>query len=429
MVGALEQCDSILGDTAMDAAHFGRLFTLMLSRYDIGTIPVSLDRVTAGDFDRNRRRDIRHLIVLGASDRRLPMAEESGGIFSLDERRRLQELDIDLGPGGDSELWREFSLIYYTMTLPSESLTMLCPLTDGDGAELRPSLVFNRAKSLFSLPVENGDLADARMSAPAPALSLAAEAIRGGGGREQAAAAYFAEAAPEQSAALAAAAALTRGSLSRAGVERLYGKRLRLSASRVEKFSSCRFAYFCQYGLKAKPYEPAGFQPPEYGTFIHYVLENVARAVGERGGFRAVTDEELSALTDRFVDLYISEELNDFQEKSSRFIYLFKRLRDNARRIVLDMAEELRVSDFAPTPAASCSTWRRNCGCRTLRRWTLNWISPRRRTSRPSPSARAGRISPSSALPTGSTGGCTRGSSTCAWWTTRPATRSFPSAT
>lgn len=347
-IGALEQCDSILGESAMDYEHFGRLFTLMLSKYDIGTIPVSLDRVTAGDFDRNRRRDIRHLIVLGASDDRLPRTEEGGGIFSLDERQRLLEMELALGPGGDSELWREFALIYYTLTLPSESLNLLCPVLGAEGRELRPAFVFRRAQSLFDLTPETVDLTDVRMSAPAPALGLAAQAIHGGGGREQAAAAYFQESAPERAAALKAAAELTRGSLSPEGVRRLYGKKLRLSASRVEKFASCRFAYFCQYGLKAKPHTPAGFQPPEMGTFMHYVLENVAREATARGGFRSITDEELEALTDRFVEAYVHDELNDFQEKSSRFVYLFRRLRENVRRVVKDMAEELRVSDFTP---------------------------------------------------------------------------------
>ena len=65
-VGALEQFAAILGDTQMDADTFATLFLRMLSCYDIGTIPVALDRVTAGDLDRMRRRGIRHLIVLGA---------------------------------------------------------------------------------------------------------------------------------------------------------------------------------------------------------------------------------------------------------------------------------------------------------------------------------------------------------------------------
>ena len=347
-VGALEQAAAILGDASMDGESFAQLFTLMLSRYDVGTIPVSLDRVSAGDFDRNRRRNVKHLIVLGASDERLPRAEEGGGVFSPDERQRLLELDIDLGAGGDNELWREFSLIYHTLSLPSESLTLLCPLADADGAAVRPASVFRRAQALFRLPVRIVDLTDARMSAPAPALSLAAEAIRGAGGREQAAREYFAETDPARMGALEQAAHAVRGSLSRAAVERLYGSRLRLSPSRIEKFASCRFAYFCQYGLRAKPYEPAGFRPPEMGVFLHYILENTAREVHTRGGFRRVSDEELTEIADTYIERYIHDELNDFQEKSRRFLYLFRRLRDHVRRVVLDMAAELRRSDFEP---------------------------------------------------------------------------------
>ncbi len=347
-VGALEQCAAVLGDTAMDGESFGRLFTLMLSRYDVGSIPVSLDRVSAGDFDRNRRRNVKHLIVLGASDARLPRAEEGGGIFSPDERQRLLELDIDLGAGGDNELWREFSLIYHTLSLPSESLTLLCPLTDAEGAAVRPASVFRRAQTLFALPVQTVDLTDARMSAPAPALSLAAEAIRGAGGREQAAYEYFTETEPARIRALEQAAHAVRGSLSPTAVERLYGRRLRLSPSRIEKFASCQFSYFCQYGLRARPYEPAGFEPPEIGTFFHYILENTAREVRDRGGFRAVDDNELTEIADTYIQRYIHDELDDFREKSRRFQYLFRRLREQVRLIVADMAEELRRSDFEP---------------------------------------------------------------------------------
>ena len=39
---------------------------------------------------------------------------------------------------------------------------------------------------------------------------------------------------------------------------------------------SCHFGYFMQYGLRAKERRPAGFEAPEIGTFLHYLLENVA---------------------------------------------------------------------------------------------------------------------------------------------------------
>ena len=341
-VGALEQSAAVLGDDPMEADE---LFTLMLSRYDVGTIPVSLDRVSAGDFDRMRRRDIRHLIVLGASEQRLPAAEESGGVFSEAERAQLLELDIDLGGAGDSELWREFSLIYNCLSLPSQSLSLSYSLAGGEGAQ-RPSFVMSRAAQLFSLPIERADMTAVRASSVPSALSLAANAGRDGRGR--AAEEYFEAAAPERIESLRRAAVLRRGRLSEEAVRALYGELPRLSASQVDKFSACKYAYFCQYGLRAKPRESASFRPIEIGSFVHDVLEKTAREVKRRGGFAAVEDAELRAIAEAAAERYVTDELGGLEEKSERFRHLFARLRADVWRIVLDMAEELRRSKFEP---------------------------------------------------------------------------------
>lgn len=348
MASSLEQFAAILGEMPMDAAGFGKLYTLMLSKYDIGTIPVSLDRVSAGDFDRMRRRSIKHLIVLGCSDRRLPMAEDEAGMFSGEERQRLIEMEIELGGGEEGELWREFSLIYNCLSLPSESLILSYPLCGSDGDEERSAFVYNRAAAIFGISSRKAELEKLRMAAPAPALSLAAQAVKGGSGAALAAAKYFGEHEPERYAALKSAAEMSRGRLSPKAVESLYGKKLRLSASKIDKFSACKFAYFCQYGLKAKPYEPAGFKPPEIGTFMHYVLEHTAKAVKALGGFGQVSDKKLRQITQEHIDRYVAEELNDFEEKSSRFIHLFKRICHDVHQVVSDMAAELRRSDFEP---------------------------------------------------------------------------------
>ncbi len=345
IVSALEQCDAVLGDAETDTDSFGQLFTRMLSQYDVGTIPIALDRVSAGDFDRMRRRNIKCLIILGATDTRLPQGDDGGGIFSEDERQRLLELDIDLGGAGDSELWREFSLIYSCLTLPSDKLIMSYPAVTDEGTACRPSVVFNRAKAVFSLGVQRADMADARMSAGGPALSLAA-AGRGDAGF--AAERYFTAHDSEKLAAVKSAAGMVRGKLSPRAVASLYGKAPRMSASKADKFSSCKFAYFCQYGLEAKTYEPVGFKPPEIGTFMHRVLEMTAKDVKALGGFAAVSDETLREITDKWVADYVHTELNDFREKSARFIYLFKRICTDVHAVVADMAAELRRSDFVP---------------------------------------------------------------------------------
>ena len=49
LCGGLEQCARLLADSSMELEEFSLLFRLVLSQYDVGTIPVSLDRVAAGE--------------------------------------------------------------------------------------------------------------------------------------------------------------------------------------------------------------------------------------------------------------------------------------------------------------------------------------------------------------------------------------------
>ena len=341
IVSALEQCEAILGDMPLSQEDFGRLFRRMLSQYDVGTIPVALDRVTAGDFDRMRRRSIRHLLVLGASDERLPRVSDGGGVFTDTERSELRALDIELS-GGDDELDREFNLIYNVFTLPKSSLYVSRSAFASGESETRPSFVTDRIAKLFALCEENGDVHAARAQSLSGALELACAgdaagreffAARGEGGRI---------------AAIEKAAAEERGRLSREGVRAIYGQKLYLTASRIDNFASCRFQFFLRYGLCAKPRQSAQFAPPERGTFLHFLLENVAREVSERGGFAETDDKTVAALTDKYVREYVRTQLEDFREKSARFVYLFRRLAETSRRIVLDTAQELRRSDFRP---------------------------------------------------------------------------------
>ena len=256
-VGALEQFAAILGGTEMDADTFATLFLRMLACYDIGTIPVALDRVTAGDLDRMRRRGIRHLIVLGASDDRLPRAGEPDGVFSPEERRELLELELDIGGGTDDALWREYNLIYQCVTLPAQTLAVSYPLFDGDGTPTRPSFLVTRISQLFGALPRPANPDTQRLLAPAPALELAGRTLRGAADPASVAArAWFDQHDPAALAALTRAAHTARGRLSPERVRALYGKRLYLSASKAERFSACRYAYFLQYGLKAKPRRP-----------------------------------------------------------------------------------------------------------------------------------------------------------------------------
>ena len=346
---ALERFAALLGDMEMDAERFQGLFGLMLSKYDVSVIPVSLDRVSAGDMDGMRRRHIRHLLVLGAADGRVPAPDAGGGIFTADEREELAAMGLALG-GAEEDMSRELGRIYSCLTLPSETLYMSWSASDGEGGDARPSLLVGRARALLGVDPVRGDILRARTFSPDAAFGLA---LRGQtGGREPiclAAREHFVRAGRERELErLADTARAAQGDLGAEAVRALYGRSPVLTATRAEKFADCRFGYFLQYGLKARPRQQAVFDPRDYGTFMHYVLENVARRALEMGGFAAVTREQIGALADEYVDKYIEEEMHGFAGRTARFQYLFRRLRTTVRQVTVDMWEELRISRFQP---------------------------------------------------------------------------------
>lgn len=347
--GALEQFAAVLGDSAMDVTRFRELFSMMLSKYDVGIIPVSIDRVQAGDFDGMRRRHIRHLFVLGAADGRLPAPEEETGVFTPEEREELTALGLPLG-GPEEALSRELWRIYSCLSLPSDSLYMSWPAMEADGSETRPSVIAERVRAVFGIEPEAGDLIRARTFSREAAYTLALLGEAGHADKTvQAAREVFRrEGQGEELSRLVKAASTGRGRLGPDAVRALYGAEPALTATRAEKFGDCRFSYFLQYGLKAKPRRPAVFDPRDYGTFMHYVLENVARDVMAEGGFPAADAVRVRELTDRWMDRYIREEMNDFAEKTPRFQYLFRRLRTTVRRVTEDMRQELSASRFQP---------------------------------------------------------------------------------
>jgi ATP-dependent helicase/nuclease subunit B len=81
---------------------------------------------------------------------------------------------------------------------------------------------------------------------------------------------------------------------------------------------------------------------------MHYVLEGVSREIKASVGFKNVSEKICRALTSRYIEKYVHEKLFDFDSRNARFIYLFRRLEEDVKRVVLDMLDELKNSDFEP---------------------------------------------------------------------------------
>ena len=349
----LEQCAQLLGEIPMELEEFAQMFRLVLSQYDVGSIPVSLDRVSAGETTRQTGHQVKALFFLGADDASLPLAAPAPGLLSDDDRALLAGLGLELEQSQRELLYREMTTIYQICARPTRKLVVTWPGQSAAGEERHPSFLVSRLQLLCSdlSPLRQEDLGGAfRLEAPLPAL-------------EQAGRSGTARAALEKLpgfarplARLEQAAGWERGSLSRQAVDRLYGKKIPMSASRMDKYKSCHFSYFMRYGLAAEPRKPAGFTAPEYGTFVHYVLEHVLQdemfgqtvLPGMEEADAAARRDRLRSLTARAVERYVQEELGGLEGQSPRFQYLFRRLLRTVQAVVDNVADELLRSQFKP---------------------------------------------------------------------------------
>ena len=346
LCGVLDQFVEILGQEPMELDEFTRLFRQVVTQYSVGTIPVSLDQVSVSEITRNDRHTTRFLFLLGATDHVIPAVGQGGGILNDDDRKALSERGVELAPTGMEQMGIELQNLYAALTQPTEGLTVSYPVTDVSGAELRPSFLVERMQLLFpALEVEREDLDRSyRLTALQPALETAGQCQDGPLWK-------YLEQAPdcgEKLEAMRRAAALKRGALSRHAVRKLYGKDVTMSASKLERLRSCHFAYFMEYGLKAKKRETASFAAPQIGTFLHFLLEHVTRDVMDQGGFGQVSDDQLHALVERYITEYEQTELPNLSGRSARFQYLFARLKKTALTVVDQVADEQRHSQFTP---------------------------------------------------------------------------------
>ena len=78
----------------MELEEFSSLFQLVLSQYDVGTIPVSLDRVTAGETTRQTGHRVKVLFLLGADDSSIPQVGAEPGLLSDDACREFSSVYV-----------------------------------------------------------------------------------------------------------------------------------------------------------------------------------------------------------------------------------------------------------------------------------------------------------------------------------------------
>ena len=331
LLSALEQMYDVLGQSHWELEHFLSLLRLLLSQYDVGTIPPVLDAVQMGPVSAMRCHQQKHLILLGAREGSLPGYTGTFGVLTDQERVTLRQLGVPLTGGNLEGIQAEFAEIYGVFCGAEESIRIFY---SGD----QPSFVFRRLS----------ELAGGEQTVETPLEFAAADAWEAGVWLAKWNAGDIARRLEVEDGYrdTCLRRSYSLGKVEKERIRKLYGDTLNLSASQIDRQAECRLSYFLRYGLRAQERKEATVDPAEFGTYVHAVLENTCRCIRDMGGFHQVSLEETMEIAHRYSEEYAAEHFS--QLDSERMTYLFRRNTLELDMVVRELWMELKDSLFEP---------------------------------------------------------------------------------
>ena len=350
LISILDEMETVLRDKKVTLSVFSDYFEMMLSCQTVGNIPQGLDEVVIGSADRIRLNSPRAAFIMGANEGVFPPEMKITSSLTAKEREELRNLGISLSETGEWKLAEEQLIIYSSVCCPKEKLFITCSCSGPDGREMLPCNFWYGIKKLFpSLREKDASDLDPLFYIEGDEPAFEQFAKSGNSELRETLKKYFSEKPgySDRLNALDRAAHLRQFELTgKETAEKLFGKSMQLSATKIEKFYGCPFSYFCKYGLKAKPRAKADFDNLQRGNITHYVMEHLLSAYS-REELSAMSEEELRKAVFELADKCRTDLFSEYSD-NSRFIYLFDVLKNSLLEVAKRLIEEFSHCDFIP---------------------------------------------------------------------------------
>lgn len=341
----------LLEDTPLSLKAYKEIFSLYSSACKTGVVPQNKDAVPVGEPGRVRADSVRALFLLGAADGVFPALKVGGDLLTRKEKMLLKGDGFDFIKIAEEAYAEELFTVYKTLMLPKEKLFVSFSLSSFSGDAASKSEIFaDISAKLTNVRLEKYEELDRTIflkSIPA-AFSEMAESFNSNTPQSEALKTYFANVGRKEHIDRMESSSLTvDGRVKNTErLDALYPDVLKISASKADKFFSCRFSYFCRYTLGIDPWRKAELAPSDSGTLVHHVLETIVPKIvsGE------IDDtEKIEPSVEKIMKDYLEDALGGEENKDKRFMRVYRGLKKQILRLLNNLYDELKQSEFVPS--------------------------------------------------------------------------------
>ena len=349
----LDKMVYVVGSYRIGAKRFSELLISHFSNTEISNIPRGMDEVDVAAADRALLSEKRAVFLIGAIDGEFPRTPVEAGVFTDNERLALRKINLSLSDSIEELAAVEKYYAYCALSGASEKIFLSSYAVSLTGEPMTPSALEAEMFSVLKKAAyEEYDVLGVgeHLLSKRAAFDYLVSRYRRESPQIKALKDYFSHD-PDYAPVVASIDAAIRKNEKKISdkelAKGLFGETMMLSASQIETYHRCAFQYFCQYGLRIRERKRAAIDALEYGTMMHYVLEEFFRA--HRGDdFQRLDREAAAREVSDIVDGYAEKHLGGFEDKSERFLFLFNRIRAAASALASHIAEELAQSEFRP---------------------------------------------------------------------------------
>ncbi len=360
-VSVINQISQCMPDVPATFTDFFELFSATCGELSVGMVPPTRDKVLISEIDHFRSTGAKVVMVLGAVDKIFPGSAPAEGIISDSDRTRLCEIGLTLAPDAFNRQKENLFLIYSVLTTATEKLFLFSPISDRDGKSLGSSEITNRiSKQLFPLlktttevpeidQIEGKEHTFVELSAR---LFEADWDISRLNPLWQKVYEYF-ERDASFNKRLKDLESMHRrrnikNEISKQTAKKLYGEPLVLSVSKLERYNSCAFSFFMQYGLFAKERLVGGLKATDTGTLLHSVLCDYFKA-NKDSDFSQIERSTCFEDISRLVDNASASDDSSALRQSNFYSYMMLRIKNIAASTAWKLVKFYENSDFRPS--------------------------------------------------------------------------------
>ena len=306
----LDQLHALLGERRAAMKDIARFVTSGLTGASIASLPPQPEAVMIGEAGHLLTGRIDAMVLCGMQDGAMASTQDS--LITEAERRMLSEAhERPIGLTRQETAALRQSDFYRTIALPRQKLLITFAQGGQDGSALRPASLVDDVRHLFpDVPVTGGVTADGSDDLPlSPQLALDALAPRlralSDGLVDDLSPAWTnalrwlwqSPAWHERTRQVIASAVADRpdARLPMEMTRRVFTQDT-VSISRLEKFASCPYQHYVDYGLKPVKREAWAFEADDAGDFYHAAMQGFAHAALHHPDWPDLPEEEIDAM-------------------------------------------------------------------------------------------------------------------------------------